>query len=687
MADNKHSPAVVEIDARAVGLVSPLPQQVRQRWDSWQADGNSVVVRREVSLDEIQSRLQAAEAKRAEIQAWVMSKARRGGKRKELSDNTEQRAQRIEEKLAIAEAKRQSSLDAVRLKASASLNRMHEAENRLAERQAQLAQRIEDSLAAADVRRAARQEAELARLMAAHAQVLDRLAQAQEKQDLQRSALNQRLEQADGVRESHLASIAANAAQNVARVREVAILMRERAAADSEDRRVALQERLDRATQQRAESVAAMAAAQPSMRSTERFLQRQAYIISGLRRKVSSRKVQRYWRTFAQKRRTTRALAIQFVGTGVTSLQLPASDEDDSEEALGGTEQATPRPQPGNAAPPAMAVMGVRTGLVDASGEVQSEAPKDAFETFAEAMQAPATLRAAQALLRRLETRAAMRHATGLSDISGMLRRLFPKTARSGQPLERYPPRVFLCAFMILNHPRVVFNTRGEREEILAVAAKEMISVFEALLAMLLEPGSSSAAVTRPSSARATPESSPQPSPASSPARPAHTLLQPAPVGHSRPPSGLTPRNLQSSFSFERAPAAQGGAVPMGIGAAVAAADAGRGVAPLSSSDSLSAGGLSFMALLTRFDQTWVSYLEQFVAWKFADVASLQTSLVLPIVPFSLLHFSAVMGTFWPPGAWEIITLLSHMQMHIFASKGRSDTYFLTMTCGLVMAE
>ena len=46
-----------------------------------------------------------------------------------------------------------------------------QAENRLAERQAQLAQRIEDSLAAADVRRAARQEAELARLMAAHAQV------------------------------------------------------------------------------------------------------------------------------------------------------------------------------------------------------------------------------------------------------------------------------------------------------------------------------------------------------------------------------------------------------------------------------------------------------------------------------------------------------------------------------------
>ena len=63
--EGKQSSAVVEIDARAVGLVSPLPQQVRERWNSWQADGSSPAIRREVSLDEIQSRLQAAEAKRA----------------------------------------------------------------------------------------------------------------------------------------------------------------------------------------------------------------------------------------------------------------------------------------------------------------------------------------------------------------------------------------------------------------------------------------------------------------------------------------------------------------------------------------------------------------------------------------------------------------------------------------------
>ena len=44
---------------------------------------------------------------------------------------------------------------------------------------------------------------------------------------------------------------------------------------------------------------------------------------------------------------------------------------------------------------------------------------------------------------------------------------------------------------------QVVFNTKGEREEILAVAAKDMITVFESLLALLLEPGASSRAVSR----------------------------------------------------------------------------------------------------------------------------------------------------------------------------------------------
>ena len=56
-------------------------------------------------------------------------------------------------------------------------------------------------------------------------------------------------------------------------------------------------------------------------------MQRRAYIISGLKRKVSTRKLQRYWRTFAEKRQTTRALAIHFVATGVTSLQMPPNEE------------------------------------------------------------------------------------------------------------------------------------------------------------------------------------------------------------------------------------------------------------------------------------------------------------------------------------------------------------------------
>ncbi|KAK9816195.1 hypothetical protein WJX74_000320, partial [Apatococcus lobatus] len=115
-----------------------------------------------------------------------------------------------------------------------------------------------------------------------------------------------------------------------------------------------------------------------------------------------------------------------------------------------------------------------------------------------------------------------------------------PERANSGA-LPR--PVFFLCAFMIINHPRVVFNTRGEREQILADAAKDMIAVFEALLALLLEQ------VHRPE---------------------------------------------------------------------------------------LSPG----------FDQAWVSYLEQFVAWKFADVASLQSELIRIAVEME----SSMLGKVGPDG-------------------------------------
>ena len=91
-----------------------------------------------------------------------------------------------------------------------------------------------------------------------------------------------------------------------------------------------------------------------------------------------------------------------------------------------------------------------------------------------------------QALLKRLEAKLIARG--GSADLTPLLTRLFPKTAKAGGHLERYPARVFLCAYMVLSHPQVVFNTQGELEDMLAAAGKTMIAAFEALLEQLAEP-------------------------------------------------------------------------------------------------------------------------------------------------------------------------------------------------------
>ena len=91
-----------------------------------------------------------------------------------------------------------------------------------------------------------------------------------------------------------------------------------------------------------------------------------------------------------------------------------------------------------------------------------------------------------QALLVRLEAKVLAR--SGITDIAPLMKRLFPRAAKAGAHLERYPARVFLCAYMVLSHPKVVFNTQGELEDMLAAAGKTMLTAFEALLEQLAEP-------------------------------------------------------------------------------------------------------------------------------------------------------------------------------------------------------
>ena len=66
--------------------------------------------------------------------------------------------------------------------------------------------------------------------------------------------------------------------------------------------------------------------------------------------------------------------------------------------------------------------------------------------------------------LRRLESNLSILHGDSTPEATGLLRRLFPKTAAAGGHIDRYPPRIFLCAYMLLSHPETLLNGASEWE-------------------------------------------------------------------------------------------------------------------------------------------------------------------------------------------------------------------------------
>ncbi|KAL4439722.1 hypothetical protein ABPG75_002723 [Micractinium tetrahymenae] len=463
-------------------------------------------------------------------------------------------------------------------------------------------QRLEEKLASAEANRQRRLQAVVARAADRHSAVQARAAALKARQSQLAAQLEAHLQQAQAARSARLAETAARAGQQFARVREAAAEQKLRAAVEVARRKQAALARLERAERHRQEALQAMLAAVQAKRGGEDFLPREAARREQLRRKSSSRKLQAAWRAFRETRKTTCALAQAFVDTGVpftvplTEPELgppaepapaaaslvapvPAMSADPTPAgtpepcssptstvrrqdgrlasapmSIPQTPQTTPNRTPATSVPssptgslarrlgaepagtpPAIPPLRSIAAPATPPGLAERELAAGPFERLAAALSAPATLAAAQALLVRLESRAQVKGVSA-GCCAGLLRRLFPR-APPGRALERYPPRIFLCAYMVLAHPDVVFNARGKREEALAAAGREMLVAFEALLCRLAEP-----------------------------------------------------------------PAAAG--------------TAGTG------SDG------SVAEMLQRFDEAWVTYLEQFVAWKSADAAGLETELI-----------------------------------------------------------
>lgn len=167
---------------------------------------------------------------------------------------------------------------------------------------------------------------------------------------------------------------------------------------------------------------------------------------------------------------------------------------------------------------------------------------------------------------------------------------------------------------MLLTNLQVVFSRRGEREEVLADAAGHMLAAFHALLERLLAPPP---ARRDPAPAPGSPKArSPKPQPSQLSEAPAPTAAAPDPsAAPAQAPEeaglGLRPASAAAGAVRRGQDLSQGAQKPTSCNAA-----AGR------------VYGGSLGALLRAWDRAWVAYLEQFVAWKCADAASLEAELV-----------------------------------------------------------
>lgn len=175
--------------------------------------------------------------------------------------------------------------------------------------------------------------------------------------------------------------------------------------------KIAVQAKLAAAELKRQANLAAKSAAAQTGTVPETFLQRKAVARVWLRRQASSRKLQRMWRAFADRRQTTRQLAVSFIKSGITSLPVAHSPKAAAAnnpsravfEPKGPVPTSSSDPNTSRASQPAIAWVGVNTHVTHGADLPPQEQTQDAFEKFAKAIQSPATLKSAKVWLQCME--------------------------------------------------------------------------------------------------------------------------------------------------------------------------------------------------------------------------------------------------------------------------------------------
>ncbi|KAG7615369.1 putative T-complex 11 protein [Arabidopsis thaliana] len=426
-----------------------------------------------VSAAEIDSKLREADLRRQQYYESLSSKAR-PKMRSPRSGSIEELSQRLESKLNAAEQKRLSILE----KELARLAKMDEArqaaknglEQRVEKERDELESKVEERVLKAEKNRmllfkAMAQRRAAKRQRAAQSLMKKAIQETRYKESV-RAAIYQKRAAAESKRMGILEAERRRANARLTRVFGAASSVRSQKEAERRKMKDRLEERLQRAKKLKAQYMRRRRGMDSCSSSrSETMRKNQVHLV---------RMLVRCWRRFAKYKKSTFVLARAYHELGINEKSI----------------ESVP------------------------------------FEQFAIQMNSVSVIQTVKALLDRLEIRLTLSKASNVENINHLLKHIFPPVRRGKSPspmskgeqnspnskmgyqklkkIARYPARIFLCAYMIKQHPGAIFRGRGEHEIALVESATCLIREFELLVKVILEgpestlPGNVSFVAQRP---------------------------------------------------------------------------------------------------------------------------------------------------------------------------------------------
>ncbi|KAF8106708.1 hypothetical protein N665_0135s0051 [Sinapis alba] len=439
-----------EDDTATASSPKTLPRRLRRRL---------LEPKSPVSAEDIDSKLRDADLRRQHYYESLSTKAR-PKTRSPRSAPVEELSQRLESKLNAAEQKRLSILekDLARL---AKLDEAREAAKnglvqRVEKKRDELETKVEERVQKAEKNRMllfkAMAQRRAAKRQRAAQSLMQRAIQDNRYKESVRAAIYQKRAAAESKRMGILEAERRRANTRLRQVFGAASSVQSQKEAERRKMKDRLEERLQRAKKLKAQYLRRRRGVNNARQRSETMRKKQEYLV---------RMLERCWRRFAMYKKSTIVLARAYRDLGIDAKSI----------------ESVP------------------------------------FEQLAIQMNSVAVIRTVKELLDRLEIRLSLSQGSTVKNINHLLKHIFPPARRGNSPssvsqseqrspnlkkmgheklkrIARYPARIFLCAYMIKQHPDAIFRERGEHEIALVDSATFLIREFELLVKIIVEgPG------------------------------------------------------------------------------------------------------------------------------------------------------------------------------------------------------